>query len=357
MKRKKVKTSADSLLNNGIKQSIIANNHSKITRREALKCLALLPAFAYGCSTSSDKKTHVDTGIAENETSENIPVVYMTKEITPAALIAMYEKLGRKATGKVAVKLSMGEPGGHNYLKPELVKDLVQMVDGTFIDANTAYGGLRGTAKDHMKVAHDHGFAAVAPVDILDADGEIKLPVSGGKHITDDIVGSHYPDYDFTLVLSHFKGHAMGGFGGAIKNISIGIASTAGKLLIHSAGTSTTEWTDPKQEDFLETMAEAAKAITTYCGEKIMYISVMNNLSVDCDCDSNPAAPQMADVGILASLDPVALDKACVDQVYASPDEGRSHLIERMESLNGVHTLVHAEKIGIGSQQYKLVMI
>lgn len=356
MKRKKINNVAGSLLNSDTKHSILTNNYNKITRRDALKCLALLPAFAYGC-TSDSNKTHANTDISESDTAENVPVVYMTKDITSAALIAMYEKLGRKATGKVAVKLSMGEPGGHNYLKPDLVKDLVQMVNGTFIDANTAYGGLRGTAEDHMKVAHDHGFAAIAPVDILDADGEIKLPVNGGKHITDDIVGSHYPDYDFTLVLSHFKGHAMGGFGGAIKNISIGIASSGGKVQIHSAGESTTDWGNPKQEDFLETMAEAAKAITDHCGEKIVYISVMNNLSVDCDCDSNPAAPQMADVGILASLDPVALDKACVDQVYASPDEGRSHLIERMESRNGVHTLVHAEKMGMGSQQYKLEMI
>lgn len=356
MKRKKINNTAESLLNNGTNYSILTNNYNKITRRDALKCLVLLPAFAYGC-TSDSNKTHANTDISESGTSENVPVVYMTKEITPDALIAMYEKLGRKATGKVAVKLSMGEPGGHNYLKPDLVKDLVQMVNGTFIDANTAYGGLRGTAEDHMKVAHDHGFAAIAPVDILDADGEIKLPVNGGKHITDDIVGSHYLDYDFTLVLSHFKGHAMGGFGGAIKNISIGIASSGGKVQIHSAGESTTDWGNPKQEDFLETMAEAAKAITDHCGEKIVYISVMNNLSVDCDCDSNPAAPQMADVGILASLDPVALDKACVDQVYASPDEGRSHLIERIESRNGVHTLVHAEKLGMGSQQYKLEMI
>lgn len=356
MEQKKVKNVTVSLLNNSTKHSIIANNYNKITRRNALKCLALLPAFAYGY-TSDNKKTYANTNIVEDETSENVSVVYMTKEISPAALIAMYDKLGREATGKVAVKLSMGEPGGHNYLKPELVKDLVQMVNGTFIDANTAYGGLRGTAEDHMKVAHDHGFAAIAPVDILDADGEIQLPVNGGKHITNDIVGSHFPDYNFTLVLSHFKGHAMGGFGGAIKNISIGIASSKGKIQIHSAGESTTDWGNPKQEDFLETMAEAAKAITDHCGEKIVYISVMNNLSVDCDCDSNPAAPQMADVGILASLDPVALDKACVDQVYASPDEGRSHLIERMESRNGVHTLVHAEKIGMGSQQYKLVII
>jgi len=269
----------------------------------------------------------------------------------------MYEKLGRAATGKVAIKLSMGEPGGHNYLKPELVRDLVQKVNGTFIDANTAYGGLRGTAEDHMKVARDHGFAAVAPVDILDAEGEIKLPVRGGTHLKEDIVGSHYPGYDFTLVLSHFKGHAMGGFGGALKNISIGIASSAGKTLIHSAGASTTDWGDPSQNDFLESMAEAAQAITNHCGSKIAYISVMNNLSVDCDCDSNPEDPKMADIGILASIDPVALDKACVDQVYASPDPGKSHLIERMESRNGVHILEHAEKLGVGMQKYKLVMI
>lgn len=284
-------------------------------------------------------------------------VVYMTREISPESLMKIYRALGREATGKVAVKLSMGEPGGDNYLKPDLVKELVQSVNGTIIDANTAYGGLRASTENHLKTARDHGWTAIADVDILDADGEVDLPVTGGTHITRDIVGKNYLDYDFTLVLSHFKGHAMGGFGGAIKNISIGIASSTGKVLIHSGGTSTTSWGSPPQDQFLETMAEAAKAVADHCGDNIIYISVMNNLSVDCDCDSNPADPEMGDIGILASLDPVALDKACVDQVYASTDHGKIHIIERMESRNGIHTLVHAEKIGMGSQQYELVSI
>ncbi|MCD7900589.1 MAG: DUF362 domain-containing protein [Bacteroides sp.] len=298
------------------------------------------------------KKAH-----STEQEKNNLPKVYMTREVTPEALIKIYESLGRKATGKVAIKLNMGEPGGHNYLKPELVKDLVQKVNGTFIDANTAYGGKRSSTEDHLKTARDHGFTAVAPVDILDAEGEIDLPVAGGTHITRDIVGKNYPNYDFTIILSHFKGHAMGGFGGAIKNMSIGIASANGKRLIHSGGTSTTSWGNPTQEQFLETMAEAAKAIADHCGDNIISISVMNNLSVDCDCDSNPANPEMGDVGILASLDPVALDKACVDQVYASTDHGKIHLIERMESKKGLHTVVHAEKIGMGSQQYEMVLL
>jgi len=283
--------------------------------------------------------------------------VYFTRAITPQSLIRMYRTLGREATGKVGIKLSMGEPGGHNYLQPELVADFVRLVDGTFIDANTAYGGNRATTALHLKAAEDHGFTAIAPVDILDSEGEIRLPVKGGKHLEADIVGSKFADYDFTVVLSHFKGHAMGGFGGAIKNISIGIASSAGKTYIHSAGESTTSWGNPAQDDFLESMAEAAKAIADYCGDRILYISVMNNLSVDCDCDSNPADPEMADIGILASLDPVALDKACVDHVYASTDHGKIHLIERMESRNGIHTVEYAEQIGLGTQTYELVSL
>ncbi len=286
--------------------------------------------------------------------------VYMTRDISPEGLKAVYEALGRKASGKkIAVKLSTGEPGGNNYLKPALIGDLVRSIDGTIVECNTAYGGGRAATADHLKAAADHGFTAIAPVDIMDAEGEVRLPVEGGRHLTYDIVGSHFLDYDFVVVLSHFKGHAMGGFGGAIKNISIGIASSAGKAWIHSAGKTTDVnqvWGDlPAQDDFLESMAEAAKAIVDHCGDRILYISVMNNLSVDCDCDAHPAPPQMGDIGILASLDPVALDKACVDLVYASPDEGKVHLIERMESRHGIHTLEHAEELGIGSQQYELV--
>lgn len=279
----------------------------------------------------------------------------MFTEISSDNLVKIYEALGRKATGKVAVKISTGEPGGHNFLDPDLIKNLVQKVNGTIVECNTAYGGGRTNAADHMRAAEEHGFTAIAPVDIMDAEGEVELPLKGGRHLTRDIVGSHFLNYDFTIILSHFKGHAMGGFGGAIKNMSIGIASSNGKRYIHSAGTSTTSWGNPSQDDFLESMAEAAKAVADHCGDNILYISVANNLSVDCDCDSSPEDPQMGDIGILASLDPVALDKACTDLVRSSEDHGKIHLIERIDSRNGMHTLDHAEALGLGSQKYELI--
>ena len=289
------------------------------------------------------------------------PKVYFVRDITPENMVRLYEALERPATGKVAVKLSTGEPGGHNFLKPELIKDLVQKVDDTIVECNTAYGGGRAKTEDHLKAAADHGVTAIAPVDIMDAEGETALPVEGGRHLAEDYVGKNFLNYDFTIVLSHFKGHAMGGFGGAIKNISIGIASSAGKAWIHSAGkTEDTEklWSSlPAQDDFLESMAEAAKAIAAHCGERILYISVMNNLSVDCDCDAHPEPPRMGDIGILASTDPVALDKACVDLVYASDDPGKVHLIERIESRHGTHTLDHAAAIGLGNPDYELIDI
>ena len=293
----------------------------------------------------------------QQEEEKEVAKVYMVKEITPDNLVKIYEALGRKAEGKVAVKLSTGEPGGHNFLQPSLIKDLVHEVNGTIVECNTAYGGGRADTESHLKAARDHGFTAIADVDIMDADGETRLPVEGGKHIAYDIVGSHYLDYDFTVVLSHFKGHAMAGFGGALKNISIGIASSKGKVWIHSAGQSTEDWGDPAQDDFLETMAEAAKAVIDHCGDSILYISVANNLSVDCDCDSSPADPQMGDIGILASLDPVALDKACTDLVRSSEDHGKIHLIERIDSRHGMHILDYAEQIGIGSQDYELILL
>ena len=301
---------------------------------------------SFACSSEGDRD---ETGVKST--------VYITGDISPEGLLAVYEALGREATGKVAVKLSTGEPGGHNFLQPSLIKDLVQRVNGTIVECNTAYGGGRSNIADHLRAAEEHGFTAIAQVDIMDAEGETRLPVEVGRHIAYDIVGSHYTDYDFTVVLSHFKGHAMAGFGGAIKNISIGIASANGKRWIHSAGTSTTSWGNPSQEDFLETMAEAAKAVADHCGDNILYISVANNLSVDCDCDSSPADPQMGDIGILASLDPVALDKACTDLVRSSEDHGKIHLIERIDSRQGMHTLDYAEQIGLGSQQYELVWL
>ncbi len=288
-------------------------------------------------------------------TGTAVPEVYMTRDISPAGLNAVYEALGREAKGKVAVKISTGEPGGSNFLKPALIGDFVRKIGGTIVECNTAYGGGRAATADHLKAAEEHGFTAIAPVDIMDAEGEIALPVVGGKHLKEDFVGSHFPAYDFTVILSHFKGHAMGGFGGALKNMSIGIASSAGKAWIHTAGKTRTDlWNNlPEQDAFLESMAEAAKAVADHCGERILYINVMNNLSVD--CDTHPAAPQMGDIGIFASLDPVALDQACVDQVYASEDPGKVHLIERMESRHGIHTVEHAAAIGLGSREYTLV--
>lgn len=301
---------------------------------------------------------------AQKQTADDapeLPKVYFVKEITPENLVKVYEALGRKAEGKVAVKLSTGEPGNNNYLQPSLIKDLVQKVGGTIVECNTAYGGGRASTEAHLKAAADHGFTAIAPVDIMDADGDAALPVNGGKHLKEDFVGKNYLNYDFTVVLSHFKGHPMGGFGGAIKNISIGIASSAGKAWIHSAGKTkdvSEVWNDlPSQDAFLESMAEAAKAITDHCGDNILYISVANNLSVDCDCVATPEDPKMGDIGILASLDPVALDRACTDMVRSSEDHGKIHLVERIDSRNGMHTLDHAEALGMGSQKYELITL
>ena len=283
--------------------------------------------------------------------------VYFTSDISSNGLMKAYNALGRPVAGKnVAVKISTGEPGGHNFLNAEMIKPLVMEVKGTFIECNTAYGGKRMDTETHKQAAKSHGFMEYTSVDIMDEDGSMVLPVKNGKHLKEDLVGAGLADYDFLVVLSHFKGHAMGGFGGAIKNISIGIASSEGKSLIHSAGKEHTGFgINTPQNDFLESMAEAASAVVNYFGDRVVYINVMNRLSVDCDCDSNPAEPTMADIGILSSLDPVALDKACVDLVYAAPD-GKD-LIERMESRNGIQTLIHAEEIGVGSQDYELIKL
>ncbi|WP_051624196.1 DUF362 domain-containing protein [Clostridium akagii] len=280
----------------------------------------------------------------------------MTKDISTEGLMDAYEALGHKAAGKVAVKISSGEPGGHYFLSPKLIAPLVQSVNGIIVECNTAYGGGRGDTKSHRNTVEKHGFTAIAKVDIMDADGSMSIPVINGKHLKEDMVGSHFADYDFVINLAHFKGHAMGGFGGVLKNMSIGIASSMGKSLIHTAGKETTGFgKGTPQDDFLESMAEAAKAVADYKGDNIIYINVMNNLSVDCDCDSHPAKPEMDDIGILASLDPVALDQACVDLVYAAND-GKA-LIERMESRHGIHTVEYAEEIGLGTRNYDLYTI
>lgn len=293
-----------------------------------------------------------------------LPRVYMIKDITPENLVKVYEACGREATGRVAVKISTGEPGGHNFLQPSLIKDLVQKVNGTIVECNTAYGGRRSKTEDHIKAAEEHGFTAIAKVDIMDAEGEFRIPTRDTTHIKYDIVGSHLKNYDFMINLAHFKGHAMAGFGGVIKNQSIGVASADGKAYIHTAGRVQTAgelWNNlPDQDAFLESMAAAAQAVADHFGDRILYINVMNNLSVDCDCDAHPADAKMQDIGILASTDPVALDQACLDLVYAvKPVEGNDNrpLIERIESRNGRHTVDYAAKIGLGSQKYELVRL
>jgi len=291
--------------------------------------------------------------IAPNQSGN--PQVYFTSDISPAGLMAVYEALGLTASGNVAVKIHTGEPGNPHYLKPELIGGLVQSVNGTIVETNTAYGGRRASTAAHYQVASDHGFTAIAPVVILDERADISFPVTGGVHLTENIVGARFNEFDFHIVLSHFKGHQMGGFGGALKNISIGYASAAGKMWIHSAGSSRTSFRAADQNAFLESMAESAKSITDRVNGNILYINVMNHLSVDCDCNGRPTPPTMADIGILASLDPVALDQASIDLVYAAPDS--SDLIERIESRNGLLTIDHAEKIGIGSKAYQLIRL
>ena len=283
--------------------------------------------------------------------------VYMTTDISPEGLMKVYEALNWTPTGKVAVKLSTGEPPASNYLRPELIKDLVQHVDGTIVENNTAYGGSRAETAMHYQVAADHGFTAIADFQILDEDGSMTLPVEGGTRLQENLVGSHFADYDSYLVLSHFKGHAMAGFGGAIKNISIGLGSREGKCLIHTAGRSHTSPWGGDQNAFLESMGEAGKSVSDNLGhgERIVYINVMNNLSIDCDCDGNPARPDMHDIGILASTDPVAVDQACIDLVYDQRNGDGASLVNRIEGRNGLLTLEHAQSIGLGSREYDLV--
>lgn len=292
---------------------------------------------------------------AESEDISNAaPTVYMTTDLSTEGLVAIYEALGASPSGNIAVKLSTGEPGS-NYLRTDLIGDLVQSFDNpTIVECNTAYGGQRANTAMHYQVAEDHGYTAIANVDIMDENGSMTLPVTGGSNLTENYVGANFANYDYYVVLSHFKGHSMAGYGGAIKNISIGIASSEGKAHIHSGGTGGSMW-GGDQDAFLESMAEAGKSVVDYLDGNILYINVMNRLSVDCDCDGNPAEPDMHDIGILASFDPVAVDQACIDLVYAA-DDGAS-LVQRIESRNGLHTLEHAEAIGLGSRTYKLISI
>ena len=288
--------------------------------------------------------------------------VFFTSEITPESLVKIYQALGVEAKGKVAVKISTGESSRSHHLSPELIKDLVQSVDGTIVECNTAYRGNRNNTAAHLKAIEERGYMAIAEVDIMDSEGEITIPVSDTKWLDNDIVGSHIDNYDFMINLAHFKGHAMGGFGGVLKNASIGVASSRGKSYIHSAGNKTSG-SGADQDSFLESMAAAAQAVHNYFkqdSKDIVYINVMNNMSVDCDCDGNPHAPEVKDMGILASTDPVALDRACLDLVFnheSVAGDDANALVKRIENLHGTHTVEYAEKIGLGTQAYNLINI
>lgn len=304
---------------------------------------------------NADDLTLMKQEILKGLLRDDLPVVYMTKDISPEGLINAYLALGWQPGEKPAVKLSTGEPPASNYLRPELITDLIRYVNGTVVECNTAYGGKRGETAMHYQVAKDHGFTDITSFQILDEDGTMTLPVTGGTNLTEDYVGAAFDDYDSYLILSHFKGHPMAGFGGAIKNISIGLAAREGKFWIHSAGKTRTKWDSGNQNGFLESMGEAGKAVSDYLGDRITYVSVMNRLSVDCDCVGKPEEPDMHDIGILSSSDPVALDQACIDLVFAAEDGDK--LIRRIEAKNGLHTLEHAAEIGLGSRAYQLVVI
>lgn len=287
--------------------------------------------------------------------------VYFTKEVNKEALIKIYEALNKDLKGKVAVKLHSGEDGNQNYVKPEFVKPLIDKVNGTVVECNTAYAGARNTTEKHEKLMEKHGWTKYFDVDIMDAKEDLKLDVESGTILKENYVGKNIEDYDSMLVLSHFKGHPMGGFGGALKQLSIGCASTKGKCYIHTAGKSLDPeklWDNlPEQDKFLESMADAAKSVVKYFDGNMAFVNIMCNLSVDCDCCAVAEDPCMKDIGTLASLDPVAIDQACIDLIYNSSDEGREHFVERVESRHGVHTIEAAEKIGVGTREYELINI
>ena len=330
---------------------VVIGGYTKKKFLSVLCCLCLLSGF----TANGEQARQENGGQSQLQTAAgDSPVVYMTRDISPEGLQAVYEALGASPSGKTAIKLSTGEPGS-NYLRTDLIGDFVQSFENpTIVECNTAYGGSRANTAMHYQVAEDHGYTAIAHVDIMDEDGSMTLPVTDGDNLTENYVGAHFANYDYYIVLSHFKGHSMAGYGGAIKNISIGIASSQGKSHIHSGGTGGSMW-GGDQDAFLESMAEAGKSVVDYLQGNILYINVMNRLSVDCDCDGSPAEPDMHDIGILASFDPVALDQACIDLVYQAEDGGS--LIQRIESRNGLHTLEQAEKIGLGSRSYSLVSV
>ena len=288
--------------------------------------------------------------------------VYFIKDITPENIIKVYEALGKKLEGKVAVKMHSGEAGNQSYLRPEFVQDVIRHVNGTVVECNTAYEGARNTTEKHRELIKEHEWDKYFPFDLMDAEGpDLELDIPNGKILHKNYVGKNLANYDSMLVLSHFKGHAMGGYGGALKQLSIGCASSAGKTLIHTAGVTDNQYelfnNLPVQDHFLEAMADAAASVVNYFNGNMVFINVMKNISIDCDCDGNASLPCMADIGILASLDPVAVDQACLDLVYNSTDPGKDKLIERIESLHGVHTVEAAADLGVGSREYELITI
>lgn len=285
------------------------------------------------------------------------PTVYFTRTITPEKVLELYRLLGKTLTGKVAVKLHSGEVGNQNFLKPDFWKPVIHAAGGTVVECNTAYEGERNTTEKHLKTLEKHGWSQYFQVDLLDGEGpDLELAIPKGKVIQKNFVGKDLANYDSMLVLSHFKGHPMGGYGGALKQLSIGIASSFGKAYIHGAGKPEEIWT-ADHDSFLESMADAASSVVDYFKGNIIYINVMKNMSVDCDCCSVAEDPCMKDIGILASLDPIAIDQACLDLVYASDDPGKDHLIERIESRNGIHTIEAAAALGYGSRTYELVTV
>lgn len=293
-------------------------------------------------------------GIHAVTASNDVPVVYFTKDISPEGIVRAYRALNWQPRGKVGVKMSTGESAKTNYLRPGLIRDLITELDGTIVECNTAYGGNRGDSKSHWAAIRERGFLDIAPVDIMDEEGSLPLPVNGGNRLTENYVGTHFANYPSYVVLSHFKGHQMAGFGGALKNISIGFASSMGKKWIHSGGTSKESMWGGEQDAFLESMADAAKSVVEYVGrDNMVYINVLNRISIDCDCNANPAEPDIHDIGILVSTDPVAVDQAGIDMVSVA--DGNEKLMERIAEQNGLHTLESAEKIGVGSRKYKLV--
>ena len=283
--------------------------------------------------------------------------VYFTREITPEKVVALYEALGRQLTGRVAVKLHSGEKGNQNFLKPEFWRPVIERVGGTVVECNTAYEGERNTTEKHRRLLADHGWSKYYSVDLLDAEGpDLELPIPNGKVIHRNYVGKDILNYDSMLVLSHFKGHPMGGYGGALKQLSIGVASSYGKAYIHGAGVPENLWT-ADHDAFLESMADAAGSVVDFFRGNLIYVNVMKNMSVDCDCCAIAEDPCIADIGILVSTDPIAIDQACIDLVYAYSDPGRDHFLQRIESRNGVHTIEAAAALGYGTREYTLVNV